>query len=162
MDKGMLVIGGIALLVPGIIIAIAMASPDPKMKESFEGADNETISEEGVHWHPELAIFIRGEKQVIPTDIGLGGAGPMGMEPLHTHDTSGQIHAEWQFGPIKQGDMKLARFFEQWGKTFTKEQILDSKTSEGGTITMLVNGQPNVEYENYVMHDGDTIEIRYE
>lgn len=162
MDKGVLIIGGITVVVLGVIFAIAMGNPQPTVKEAFTGEENEVISEQGIHWHPELAIYIKGVKQEIPANVGIGGVGPMGMEPLHTHDTSGQLHAEWERGPIKKGHLKLARFFEAWGKVFSQDQILDSKTNEGGKVTMTVNGQPNNEYENYVMRDSDKIEIRFE
>jgi sulfur carrier protein ThiS len=161
-DKGLLFIGAGTLAVLGIIMVIVMSSPEQKLTNTFDGTDNDIVSQEGIHWHPELAIYIKGQKQEIPTNIGIGGTGPMGMEPLHTHDSSGQIHAEWQVGPIKKGNLKLARFFEQWAKTFNKDQILDSKTGEEGTVKMTVNGQPNTDYENYIMKDGDKIEIRYE
>lgn len=162
MDKGVLIIGGITVIVLGVILTIAATSPQSTVKDTFTGEENDIVSEQGIHWHPELAIYIKGEKQEIPANVGLGGAGPMGMEPLHTHDTTGQLHAEWQRGPIKKGHLKVARFFEGWKKPFTKDQILDSKTGEGGTVTMAVNGQPNTEFENYIMSDGDKIEIRYE
>ncbi|MBI4175516.1 hypothetical protein HY523_02770 [Candidatus Berkelbacteria bacterium] len=158
MDKTVIaLIGGAVVILVGIVL-IAGKSSAP----TFTGSDNDIVSEIGIHWHPNLTITINGAKQEIPSNIGLGGASVMGMEPLHTHDVSGQIHAEFPTGPIRAGQLKLGAFFEQWGTTFTKDQILDATTTDGGTLTMTVNGEPNTDYENYSMQDGDTIEITYQ
>lgn len=72
MDKGILIIGGVTILV---VVGIIVASQNDKMTKlsnSFRGTDAEVISEQGVHWHPELAIYIRGQKQEIPNNIGIG------------------------------------------------------------------------------------------
>src|SRR3989338_3048738 len=34
--------------------------------------EGEILSRSGLHWHPELAIFVKGEKQEIPADLGIG------------------------------------------------------------------------------------------
>ncbi len=160
MDKGVLLIGGITVLVLGVIIAIAMNDPSTKLASSFKGEDAETVSEEGIHWHPKVSIVINGQPQEVPANLGIGGAG--GMKPIHTHDTSGELHWEMQYGPIKKGQVKLARFFEQWGKTFNANQILDTKKAEGDKLVMLVNDKEVTAYENYFVKDGDKIEIHFE
>lgn len=170
MDKGVVIICGVTVVVIGVIIAIAMNSPQQKSASSFQGSDNEIISQTGVHWHPELAIYIKGQKQGIPANIGIGTQYSsnkfydpmMKMTDVHTHDSSGQLHWEVMDGPVKKGHVKLSVFFGIWGKAFNKDQILDSKNGEGGTIKMTVNGQPNTDYEKNVIHDGDKIEIRFE
>src|SRR5207244_304602 len=64
------------------------------------------------HIHPHLDIVILGQKQEIPADIGIVAGC---MNPIHTHDQSGQIHIE---SPEKR-DFILADFFAVWNKTFT-------------------------------------------
>ncbi len=160
MDKGILIIGGITVLVLGVIIAIAMNDPATKQAASFKGTDAEVVSEEGIHWHPKVSIVINGQSQEVPANLGIGGVG--GMKPIHTHDTSGELHWEMQYGPIKKGQVKLVRFFEQWGKTFNANQILDTKKAEGDKLVILVNGNEVSEYENYIVKDGDKIEIRFD
>ncbi len=169
MDKGILAIGGITVLV---IIGIIFFSANDKMNKlssSFKGADSETVSEQAIHWHPELTIIIKGQKQEIPANIGIGPQnadnafydGMMQMTDIHTHDNSGTLHWEVMTGPVKRGHVKLGAFFQIWGKTFNKDQILDSKNGDGGTVKMTVNGQPNTEYENYIIKDKDKIEISF-
>lgn len=110
--------------------------------------EEEILSRSGLHWHPELAIFVKGEKVEMPTNIGLGAV----HNPIHTHDPSGVIHLEFP-GVVRKDNVKLVRFFEVWGKDFMEF---------GSSIRMAVNGEENIELQNYVMKDGDKIELRYE
>ncbi len=128
------------------------------------------ISIEGIHWHPELTITIKGEKQPIPAGIGIGMqyAGyprfdpMMGMTDMHTHDDSGTLHFEVMKGPVKKDDVRIGTFFKVWGKTFNKDCIFEYCNNTDGTVKMFVNGKENTEFENYLVNDKDKIEIRYE
>lgn len=130
----------------------------------------EVISKTGIHWHPQLTIYIKGQKQEIPVNIGIGKQYAnskwydpmMSMTDFHTHDNSGTLHWEVMEGPVTKDHVTLKAFFEVWGKTFNANQILDAKNGAGGTVKMSVNGQPNTEFENYQVKDKDKIEIRYE
>lgn len=109
--------------------------------------ESEIISRNGLHWHPELTIYIKGVKQEIPANIGIG----LTHEPIHTHDNSGVLHLEFS-GLVIKDDIKLSHFFKIWKKQF----------NSNGTVKMFVNGKENREFENYLMQDNDKIEIRYE
>src|SRR3989338_7359786 len=76
-----------------------------------ESSVNEIISRAGIHWHPELTILIKGQKQEIPADIGIG----IVEKPIHTPDNMGVIHLEFS-GLVKKEDVKLGKFFEVWDK----------------------------------------------
>ena len=110
--------------------------------------EEEILSRSGLHWHPELAIFVNGEKIEIPANLGIGAV----HNPMHTHDSSGVIHLEFQ-GVVRKDDLKLGRFFEVWNKDFMEL---------GSFVKMTVNGEENAELQNYDMRDGDKIELRYE
>ncbi len=159
MDKGVLIIGGVTVLVLGAIMAIAMNDPAAKQAASFQGTDAEVVSEKPVHFHPNLQISINGEKQEIPANLGVT---PTSMGEIHTHDSTGELHYESSLAPVKKGHLKLARFFEVWGKSFNSNQILDTKKAEGDKLVMLVNGSEVTDYENYIVKDGDKIEIRFD
>lgn len=132
--------------------------------------DPTTLSRTGIHWHPTLAISIDDEQVEIPSNIGLLG----GHAPIHTHDdvtdaqeTGGRIteghkplHMEFS-GVVREKDAQLGNFFNTWGREFNSMCVLDKCVSNGGTIEMTVNGETNTEYEDYVMKDGDRIEIFY-
>ncbi|OGY43691.1 MAG: hypothetical protein A2729_03310 [Candidatus Buchananbacteria bacterium RIFCSPHIGHO2_01_FULL_39_14] len=110
--------------------------------------ESKIISPSGLHWHPELTIYVNGVKQEIPENIGIG----ITHKPMHTHDDTGTIHLEFQ-GAVRQHNLTLGQFFKNWGKNFY---------GFGKTVIMTVNGQENSELESYAMRDGDKIELRYE
>jgi len=93
-------------------------------------------------------------KREIPADIGLPAGMNSAHQPIHTHDDSDQgiIHMEFSGRVLKQ-NTTLGQFFKNWGKDMR---------SFGQNMKMMVNGQENTEYENYIMHDKDDIELYYE
>lgn len=118
---------------------------------------DQIISRKGLHWHAKLTIYIKGEKQEIPAEIGIGAV----EQPIHTHDATGEIHMELG-GLVTKDQLKLAKFFQIWGKQFNSNCIFDKCNGDEGKVKMIINGQENQEFENYQMRDGDNIEIRYE
>ncbi|MBI1974710.1 MAG: hypothetical protein HYS51_02625 [Candidatus Zambryskibacteria bacterium] len=147
MKNGLIIVGVIAILFAGSIW----------WSKSLQKSDPEIISRNGLHWHPTLEIYVKGEKQEIPVNTGIGdqyAAQPMGMSPIHTHADANQgiIHMEFE-GVVRKEDTKLSKFFESWNKDIN---------SFGSNVFMKVNGEPNTELGNYEMKDGDKIELRYE
>ena len=112
-------------------------------------AEADIVSRSGMHWHPELAIYVKGVKQELPANIGIGAT----HQPIHTHDDSDQgiVHMEFQ-GLVRKQDITLGQFFKNWGKDIR---------SFGTDMKMVVDGEENVEYENYLMGDKDKIELWY-
>jgi hypothetical protein len=110
--------------------------------------DSDLVSMRGIHYHPELRIFVKGEQIEIPENIGLVG----GHQPMHTHEDVPIVHLEYP-AKVTKDDTRLGRFFEIWGKDFR---------SFGENVSMTVNGEINTEFENYLMKDKDVIELRYE
>lgn len=109
---------------------------------------SEVVTRSGLHWHSELIVYVKGVKQNIPSNIGIGAA----HQPMHTHDGTGAIHLEYG-GRVTKGDLKLGNFFRVWGKDFL---------GFGSSVKMTVNGVENTSFENYEIKDGDKIELRYE
>jgi hypothetical protein len=128
------------------------------------------VSATGIHWHPELKITIKGEEVKVPANIGIGMqyAGyprydpMMKMTDMHTHDDSGTLHWEVMKGPVIKEDVRLGSFFAIWGKKFDGSCILEYCNGSGGAVKMSVNGQLNTDFQDYLVNDGDKIEIRYE
>jgi hypothetical protein len=106
------------------------------------------VSRNGLHWHPTLEIFVRGEKVEIPPNLGLGAV----HKPVHTHEDLPILHLEFS-GMVREQDIMLQRFFDNWGKDMR---------SFGAGMRMVVNGRENRDYENYIMQDGDRIELRFD
>jgi hypothetical protein len=129
---------------------------------SLQKSDPDIISVNGIHWHPTLEIYVKGEKQIIPSDIGIGTQyvshptydPSMRMTAIHTHDDAneGIIHLEFN-GIVRKEDTKLSQFLAIWGKDFN---------SFGENISMIVNGEPNYQLGDYGMKDRDKIVLNYE
>ena len=115
---------------------------------SLSSSDSTIISRNGIHWHPELEIYVKGEKVDIPQNVGLAAV----HNPIHTHEDLPIIHLEFE-GLVRKDDIRLGQFFRIWNKDFM---------SFGSTIKMTVNGQQNTELENYLMQDKDKIKLEYE
>lgn len=166
--KNILIIGGIAVLF--LTGGVWWSNDLQNKKTGAQMQSGDYISQEGIHWHPEVSFVIKGEKQSIPANVGIGMqyAGypqydpMMMMTNIHTHDASGQLHWEVMEGPVKKEDVRLGQFFSIWGKKFTKECIFDNCNGTGGTVRFVVNGKENTEFENYLVKDSDKIEILYE
>lgn len=114
------------------------------------------ISESGLHWHPLITIYVKGEKQEIP-HMGLSDmdVDRVHQKMMHMHqgpNEQGIIHLKFQ-GLVRASDITLGQFFKKWGKDIR---------SFGANLKMTVNGKENTEYEDYVMQDKDKIELRYE
>ena len=109
-----------------------------------------------LHIHSGLEIKIDGEEFPIPASIGIQ---PGIMRPLHTHDSSGEIHIE---GPYAR-DFTIGEFFEIWNKTFNFTCIFDFCISDesNATLRMMVNGKESQEFESHIIRDDDKISIEY-
>ncbi|MBI2612388.1 hypothetical protein HYW59_01060 [Candidatus Kaiserbacteria bacterium] len=137
----------------GVLVVLAIASIFvlPKPSGTVQSNDPDIVAAGGMHWHPILTMYVKGEKLELPPDMGLGAV----HKPMHTHaedSAQGVIHLEFP-GMVRRNDIMLGRFFEIWGKDIG---------SFGSNMTMMVNGSPSTEYGNFIMHDGDKIELRYD
>ena len=149
--KNLLIIGGlvVVLVVSGSLWSATLQSNDP-----------DVIAENGLHWHPRLEIYVRGEKIEIPANIGIGpqyAALPtydasMKMTAIHTHEDMPVIHLEFP-GFVREKDMMLGNFFRIWGRDMH---------SFGTNVRMTVNGVPNAAFEGYIMRDKDIITLQYD
>ena len=131
----------LAILIGGVILVTNQKVPDTQ---------TDIIDKKGVHWHPKLAIYVKGVKQELEDGIGLGVV----HEVIHTHTEDykeGVVHIEKQ-GIVTKNDIKLGNFFKVWGKDI----------NANGNFKMYVNGLENSDRENYLMKDKDLIEIKYE
>ena len=125
------------------------------IEETCLGSHSSDIS----HTHSSLSIIIQGEEISIPQNIGIqDSVCPNGMRGVHTHDDTGRLHIETP----SQIDAPIGAFFNIWGEIFNSEQIFDNIADSDHEVIMLVNGEVNDEFENYIMLDGDTIKISFE
>ncbi len=154
--KILLIVSGVALTV---LIGISALKPEliegdpvPFVLEYCIGGHTDALES---HYHPYLTIVIDGEEIPIPAETGVE---PGCMRMVHTHDDSGKLHIEKEDASV---NITIGDFFSVWGKTFTGNQILDSKVDSTHEIVMSVDGVVNTEYENYIPSDGEQIIIEY-
>jgi len=150
------IIGGIAVITIAILFGSVFLFSNQQSKET-QVPEDQIVAQNGLHWHPTLSISIKGKQQEISKDIGIGAT----HQPIHTHDVSGTLHMEMN-GLITKEQTKLGNFFRIWGKEFNSSCIFDKCNGREGKVRFFVNGQENNQFENYLMKDGDKIEIRYE
>lgn len=122
--------------------------------------------EQMTHWHPTLSISINGVPQTVPPNIGIDPAlyrdhsldshSMMSMAPLHTHDTSGQIHVEWMGSTEKA---TVGNFFRIWGQSFDSGQLLGHQAGPGHQVRMVVDGTPAPVSQYLLLRDGMSIAI---
>jgi hypothetical protein len=91
---------------------------------------------EGVaeHVHAALSIYVHGQQETVPAQIGLT---PQLFAPLHTHDTSGTLHVE-SAAPYQ---FTLGQFFDVWGVRFTSSCIGGYCSSGDDQLRVYENGQ---------------------
>lgn len=150
----------LSLIIISIVILI-VGSALLLSRETTVTSDDRVVSRNGLHWHPRLKIFIKGQKIELENNIGRTG----GKEkPLHTHTEDykdGIIHLEFD-GVVSKEEVKLGKFFKIWGKEFSQTTIFDKENGPEGTVKMFVNDKENFDFQDYEMRDKDNIEIRYE
>jgi hypothetical protein len=87
------------------------------------------------HVHSALSIYIHGQQEVVPADIGrLSNA----FAALHTHDATGTIHVE----AASPYQFTLGQFFDVWGVRFTSTCIGGYCASGDDQLRVYENGQP--------------------
>ena len=148
------IIGVITVVVVLIIVFLASKSSTSSKTNREVALTCTTDMATQFHIHPNLKIMINGQKQEIPTNIGVK---TNCMNSLHTHDNSGVIHVE---SPEKR-DFTLADFFAVWNKAYNKNQILDYKVDDNHLISQTVNGIEVQDYESTILRDNDKIVIYY-
>ena len=142
-------------------VAVLLLAGGTLWSKSIANSDPDIVASSGIHWHPQLTIYVKGQQVQIPQNLGIGAqfAGTNGYDPqmqmaaVHTHEDLPLIHLEFMSGPVRKEDVTLGQFFKIWGKDMR---------SLGTNMHMTVNGTPNTDYENYVMRDGDKIELNYD
>ncbi len=139
-----------------VIVSVFILSQPQSTANSININSAADIPKTPIHWHPTLTILINGQQKTIPADLGLIGA----HQPIHTHDATGTLHYE-NNNPTPE-NMPLRYFFEKvWRKQFNSKCIFDNCNGDSGTVKMYVNGNENLEFENYIPKDKDDIRIEF-
>lgn len=126
-------------------------------------ASDPTYNLNSFHIHTQLAIYVDGEQVAIPTWGGRAGG-----DNFHTHDASGFIHLHNQ--APRTTFVKLGEVFDAWkaapsngnpNAVFSRTNLLNNLADSQHTVQMFVNGERTQAYENYQVHDQDSIALVY-
>ncbi len=131
--------------------------PDPISKECL---DHEGLAR---HDHAVLNIFINGEQELVPANIGIltDVCNEQGeeMHAVHTHDSSGRLHIESN----EQIDIPIGVFFDIWGHHFDETGIFEYRVNSTHELIMTVGGTVVDSYDDYLLvNTSEVIEIRYQ
>ncbi len=153
--RGKIVSWGVAALIPLALIGWV----GWKIATSPVRPEGDVVSAKEVHWHAHMDISIRGQAIDIPANIGIPTDNPNAHpENMHTHHDDHIIHIE-KLPPVYKDDLRIRNFFQVWGKKFDSQCVVDECVKDGEKLTFTINGQPNTDFENYLLQDGDKVEI---
>jgi len=155
----MLLYAGIALAII-ILLVIFLNLPRTEPVDLVTG--NLSFPLGNIHWHATPMVYICGEN--VPTPISTPGR-HLGSNLLHTHDDR-LAHIEGNVSSPEQ--ITIGAFMANIGLRFSETDLVDKKNGdscpngEAGTVKLLVNGVENSQLANYVLRDGDNLEMRFE
>lgn len=89
-----------------------------------------------MHEHANVQIFIHGQQEPVPVDVGIDQADGA-IESLHTHDDSGTVHIESETAT----QFTLGEFFGVWGVRLTPSCIGGYCNGDDNRIRVYVDGK---------------------
>ena len=142
------------ILIAVVIVAVVIALPKTGNAVPLPGYLDHCVvlSPLVYHSHPTLSITISGSTVAIPLGVGIGNSC---NHPIHTHSADGVLHVETD----ENRDYTLGDFFLVWANhdndpqraIFNQTQIFGNHAGNGHSLTMTINGNPNNEFQNYVL-----------
>jgi hypothetical protein len=96
-----------------------------------------TAEGNAVHIHQHLDLYVDGEQQKVPAQIGIASSGAF-ISDLHTHDETGIMHVEAE----QVRSFSLGQFFAVWGLRLDRKCIGSLCESGGKRLRAWVNGTP--------------------
>lgn len=133
------------------------------MSRTSATSNSETYTAAPVHWHATLSMSTCGVSETI-SDLGDQNLYE-GLPLLHTHGDD-RIHVEGRI--IKAEDISLGRFFDSINIPFDTDRFMDKQGTDAcndgssDSLHVTVNGSEIPDPRNYVVKDGDQINVRFE
>ncbi len=115
-----------------------------------------------IHWHATPTLTVCGAYIDLPKPAP---GQHLGSNLLHLHDDS-LFHIEGNVSSPSQ--ITLSAMMSNIGRNFSQITLLEKKNGDlcpdgkPGKVQLLVNGVENIEYKDYIIKDGDRIEMRFE
>jgi hypothetical protein len=109
------------------------------------------------HIHVHVSIFLNGTRLRIPSSLGIAGPNapsPLCMYALHTHDSTGIVHAE---NPVP-ARFTLGQFFSLWGQPLTDANVAGLT---GLPLVVWLVDRNDSNQLTLTRHTGDPAEIEF-
>ena len=146
------------IIVP-IIIAVAAIGTvgallyKPQPAQAINGVECHGTEQTTYHVHSHLDVFVDGQKQEVPTRIGILSSC---FFWLHTHDTDGIIHVE----APQTRSFTLGQFLDIWSQTKDTDGLFKSVADKN--VTAYVDGKLfNGDYRGIQLESQKQIVIAY-
>ena len=158
--KNQYLLYGGAIIAVVIVVGIFLSLPKPEPVDFDTGSLSFPLG--NIHWHTTPLVYVCGEN--IPTPTPTPGK-HLGSNLLHTHDDR-QAHIEGRVNSPSQ--ITVGAYMANIGMRFSETQLTDKNngdlcpSGQAGSVKLFVNGTENNQLNNYVMRDGDRIEMRFE
>jgi hypothetical protein len=105
-----------------------------------------------MHEHANVQIFVHGQNERIPTDIGIDPSAGT-IQSIHTHDDTGLVHLE----SSESREFTLGEFFGVWGVRFTPS-CLGAYCNDGDNrLQVFVDGDEVTDNLQDVQLDDQTV-----
>ena len=105
-----------------------------------------------MHEHANVQIFVHGQNERIPTDIGINTSAGT-IQSIHTHDDTGLVHLE----SSQSREFTLGEFFGVWGVRFTPS-CLGAYCNQGNNrLQVFVDGDEVTDNLQDVQLDDQTV-----
>ena len=170
----MLLIGAAVATVAFVVVALWQpealeASPDWEVSDGCLGGLDHADVGISEHYHPNLKVIVDGQQLAIPENTGIDQFGcEEGMRWIHVHDSTNTGFTKLHIETPKKYNVPVGAFFEVWeregGPSITPDKEFDINRNgvsdwEEYDISMNVDGNSDDKFEEYVMQDGDDIEL---
>ncbi|HVX03179.1 MAG TPA: hypothetical protein VHA09_08500 [Nitrososphaera sp.] len=141
--RNMMIIIPIIAAVVAISVISALLYKPPPAQAAISGVECHSTEVTNYHVHSHLDVYVDGQKQELPSGIGIKTSPPSCLFWLHTHDASGMVHVE---APEKK-DFTLGQFIDIWNQTYTQSKPFFEGVA-GKPITAYVNGTQVTDYRS--------------
>jgi hypothetical protein len=108
-----------------------------------------------LHNHVNLQIFVHGQQEVVPVNIGISGNA---IQSIHTHSSDGVVHIE--SGTV--ADFTLQQVFDVWGVRFTQDCLGAYCNTANSKLQVWQNGtEVTSDFSDVPLDDHSVIVVTY-
>jgi hypothetical protein len=149
------------IIIPVIVAVAAIGTAgavlyQPAQVMAIDGVECHRVEQTNYHVHAHLDVFVDGQKQQIPSNIGILSSPSSCLFWLHTHSSDGVIHVE----APQTRQFTLGQFLDIWKQTRDSNGLFNSVS--GKNVTAYVNGEQfQGKYKDIPLESREQIVLAY-